>query len=146
VSDVELVAPFTLAYTYKRSTGPVIGQFLTALRDRRLVGVRGDDGAVLFPPAEYDPRSGHATGAFVPVGPDGVVEQWSCVHIPRPTHPLSEPFAFAMIRLHGADVAFLHVVRAPEDALATGMAVRPVWRETRTGSILDLHCFEPAGA
>ncbi|MFT5575106.1 MAG: hypothetical protein ACI89D_000620, partial [Bermanella sp.] len=28
---------FTLGYTYTRSTGPVVGRFLTALRDRKIV-------------------------------------------------------------------------------------------------------------
>src|SRR3954471_21866666 len=50
-----LVADHAIEYKYTRSTGPVIGAFLTALRDRRSVGVRTADGSVLVPPAEYDP-------------------------------------------------------------------------------------------
>ena len=40
MSDV-LVADHAIEYTYTRSTGPVIGAFLTALRGRRVVGVSG---------------------------------------------------------------------------------------------------------
>ena len=42
---------------YTRSTGPVIGRFLTGLRSGRLFGVRTPDGRVLIPPTEYDPRT-----------------------------------------------------------------------------------------
>ncbi|MFD0856333.1 hypothetical protein ACFQ07_29100, partial [Actinomadura adrarensis] len=40
---------------YTRSVGPVIGRFLSELRDGRLVGVRAVSGKVLVPPLEYDP-------------------------------------------------------------------------------------------
>ena len=42
---------------YTRTTGPVIGRFLTELRDGRLVGVRTAAGRVLVPPLEYDPAT-----------------------------------------------------------------------------------------
>src|SRR2546428_491066 len=34
-----LLAPHVLEYTYTRSTGPVIGAFLTGLRDQKFIGV-----------------------------------------------------------------------------------------------------------
>ncbi|MGH3392510.1 MAG: DNA-binding protein, partial [Actinomadura sp.] len=74
---------------YTRSVGPVIGRFLTELRDGRLVGVRTAGGAVLVPPTEYDPADGSAvTGEYVEVGPAGTVESWSWVSKPRAAHPL----------------------------------------------------------
>lgn len=59
--DDVLEAPYRLAYTYQRSTGPVIGRFLTGLRDARLEGVRTSGGGVMVPPLEYEP-DGSATG------------------------------------------------------------------------------------
>ena len=53
MSDV-LVADHAIEYVYTRSTGPIIGAFMTALRDRRIVGVRASDGRVLVPPVEYE--------------------------------------------------------------------------------------------
>ena len=41
-----LSAPLKLSFDYTRSVGPVLGQFFKALRDRRIVGVRGSDGRV----------------------------------------------------------------------------------------------------
>ena len=140
-----LTAPYVLEYTYRRSTGPVIGRFLTSLREGRIEGVRTASGKVLVPPAEYDPETGEATGDFVEVGQSGVVVSWSWVTQPRKTQPLAHPFAFALIKLDGADTAMLHAVDAgSESAMKTGMRVKARWRETRNGEIQDIACFEPA--
>ena len=57
---------------------------------------------------------------------------------------LQHPFAWALIRLDGADTALLHGVDAGRsDAMITGMRVRARWAEERTGSITDIACFEP---
>ncbi len=144
-SDV-LFASHVLEYPYSRSTGPVIGAFLTGLRERRIVGVRGSDGAVIVPPTEYDPVTGDDTGAFVEVGPGGVVETWAWVAEPRPKHPLDHPFAWALIRLDGATTAMLHAVDVggPE-ALSTGARVVPRWRPDgeRVGHMRDIEAFVP---
>src|SRR5207302_607793 len=62
---------------YTRSVGPVIGRFLTGLRDARILGVRRADGRVLVPPAEYDPATSAPIAAdgdhWVEVGPRGTV-------------------------------------------------------------------------
>jgi uncharacterized OB-fold protein len=137
-----LEAPYVLEYTYQRSTGPVIGRFLGALRERRLEGVRTVDGRVLCPPVEYDER-GNATGEPVAIGPSGTVKTWAWVDEPRRFHPLQEPFAWALIQIDGADTSMLHAVRAPREAMKTGMRVHPTWRGERTGSIRDLECFVP---
>jgi uncharacterized OB-fold protein len=63
-----------LEYPYSRSVGPVIGAFLTGLRDGKLFGVTGVGGSVIVPPTEYDPITGDDTGEMVEVGPAGVVE------------------------------------------------------------------------
>jgi hypothetical protein len=35
-----LTAPYVLEYTYRRSVGPVLGEFLAGLRDARVLGAR----------------------------------------------------------------------------------------------------------
>ena len=136
-SDV-LAAPYVLEYTYQRSTGPVIGRFLLGLRDRKIWGVRAADGRVLVPPREYD-ESGEATGEPVEVAPEGVVQTFAWVAAPRRFHPLQTPFAWALIKLDGADTAMLHAV---DGRVRAGTRVRARWREERVGSIRDLECFE----
>jgi uncharacterized OB-fold protein len=142
-----LTAPHELEYTYTRSVGPVIGRFLGELQQRRIVGVRTAAGRVLVPPQEYDPETGESTGDdFVEVGPGGVVETWAWVAEPRAKHPLQRPFAFALIRLDGAHTAMLHCVDAGESHMASGMRVRPRWRDETLGEIHDILCFEPEDA
>ena len=131
-----------LEFPYTRSVGPVIGAYLDGLEEGRLLASRAGD-RTLSPPLEYDPANGAAVEPeLVEVGPEGVVTSWTWVAEPNPNHPLDRPFAFALIRLDGADTAMVHVVDGPESALATGARVRPRWRDERTGHVTDIECFE----
>jgi hypothetical protein len=139
-----LSAPYVLEYTYRRSVGPVIGAFLAGLREGRILGVRTPTGRVLVPPVEYDPESGDATSDLVEVAVTGVVTTWAWVSEPRPRQPLDRPFAWALVRLDGADTALLHAVDAGVPGrMATGMRVRVRWSAQRVGAIHDIACFEP---
>jgi uncharacterized OB-fold protein len=141
-----LVAPNVLEYPYKRTVGPVIGRFMTGLRDGRIEGIRCVDGRVMVPPAEYDPDTGESLSEFVEVGLEGVVTTWSWVTEPRRKHLLDHPFGWALIKLAGADTAMLHMVDAGDESkMATGMRVRVKWRDERVGEITDIACFVPEG-
>lgn len=134
-----LVAPLVIEYPFKRTTGPVVGAFLTGLREGLLVGIKGADGRVLVPPTEYDPVTGEDLNELVEVGPAGTITTWAWVRRPMPKHPLQQPFAWALIRPDGADTPMLGAVEAPgPDAVATGARVEPVWADEREGSITDL--------
>jgi uncharacterized OB-fold protein len=144
-----LHASHVLEYPYSRSVGPVIGAFLTGLREGRLTGVRGAGGSVIVPPTEYDPTTGEDTGELVEVGPGGVVETWAWVEQPLPKQPLDHPFAWALIRLDGADTALLHVVDAGDPgSIATGDRVTVRFRPEadRVGSMADIEAFVPEGS
>lgn len=141
-----LSAPLVIEYPFSRTTGPVVGAFLTGLRERVLLGIRASDGSVLVPPTEYDSQTGDELTELVEVGPGGVVDTWCWVRRPMPKHPLQRPFAWALVRPEGADVGFLQPVDAGSiDAMRTGMRVRPRWAEEREGAITDLECWEPEG-
>src|SRR5207245_6442151 len=115
-----------------------------ARRDRRVEGGGASDARVIVPAVEYDPVTSEPTGDFVEVGQSGVVTTWAWVYQPRPKHPLDQPFAWALVRLDGADTAMLHAVDAQsEEAVRTGLRVRPRWRAERVGHISDIECFEP---
>jgi len=142
-----LRAPLEIEFDYTRSLGPVLSQFMTALADRRILGARGADGRVHAPPFEYDPVSSDPPGELVAVGPEGTVVSWSWMPEPLEGQPLTEPFAWALIRLDGADTVMLHAVDAGSaEAMRTGLRVRPRWSANRVGSIRDIACFEPADA
>jgi uncharacterized OB-fold protein len=139
-----LRAPLEIEFDYTRSLGPVLSQFMTALADRRILGARGADGRVHAPPFEYDPVSSDPPGELVAVGPEGTVVSWSWMPEPLAGQPLAEPFAWALIRLDGADTAMVHAVDAGSAAaMRTGLRVRPRWSASPVGSIRDIACFEP---
>src|SRR5690242_2552546 len=124
-----------LGFDYTRSLGPTLGAFLTALRDRQILGSRGADGRVHTPPVEYDPVTHAVVTELVPVGPQGTVLTWSWMPSPLPGQPLDRPFAWALVRLDGSDTAMLHAVDAAPGTVHTGLRVRPRWTAVPVGSI-----------
>ncbi|HEY5154864.1 MAG TPA: OB-fold domain-containing protein [Acidimicrobiales bacterium] len=162
-----LKAPNVIEYPFKRTTGPVIGAFMTGLREGIIVGIKSADGQVIVPPQEYDPVTAEELTEIVEVGDAGVVTTWCWVIDPLTDQPFDRPFAWAMIRLDGADIAMVHAVDTAGDqgAMRTGMRVKARWRPARptetdgadgdagndddgtyrVGHILDIVCFEPEG-
>lgn len=139
-----LSAPVTVSFDYTRSVGPVVGRFLTGLRDGHLIGARLSDGRVAVPPPEFDPVSHQPVAEFIELPDTGTVTSWTWVSEPVAGQPFDRPFAFALIRPDGADTALLHAVsvESPEE-MSTGMRVRAWWADERTGSVNDL-VFVPA--
>ncbi len=137
-----LSAPLNNRFDYTRSLGPVLSQFALALRDGRIVGSRSSDGTVSVPPIEFDPTTGAATTDIVEVAGVGTVTSWSWQPTPLDGQPLDVPFAWALIKLDGADTSLLHAVAVESaDALKTGDRVHAVWRAARTGQIGDIAHF-----
>jgi uncharacterized OB-fold protein len=134
----------TITFPYTRSLGPVMGAFMTALTEKRILGIRNGDG-VLVPPMEWDPATGaELAHDFVEVGPAGTVASWTWVPEPSQQHPLDVPFAFAFIRLDGATTPMLHAVDAGSpDAISDGARVAPRWKGSRIGHLTDIACFVP---
>ncbi len=144
-----LRAPHRIEYTYTRSVGPVIGAFLTGLRDGKILGATTPSGRVVVPPTEYDPITSEDIGELVEVGPSGVVTTWAWTDTPLPDQPLDRPFAWALVQLDGADTGMLHVIDAAgPQAMASGMRVTARWRPAgeRIGHLRDIECFVAEGA
>ncbi len=147
VDPTPLRADLVIEYPFTRTTGPVLGAFMTGLRDGRIVGSRRADGRVFVPPAEVDPETGDAITDIVEVASTGVVETWTWVDPPRPGSPWDQPHGLALIRLDGADTPMLHGVLVDSAAdMATGLRVEAVWRDERVGHITDLVGFTPERA
>ena len=135
----------TITFPYKRSLGPVVGAFMTALTEKRILGIRNGD-AVLVPPMEWDPATGaELAHDFVEVGPAGTVESWTWVPDAVRAAPARPP---VRLRLHPPRRR--HHAAAPRGRrrLArprwpTGMRVAPRWKGTRVGRIDDIACFVP---
>lgn len=143
--DTEILeADLAISFDYTRSLGPVLSPFALALRDGKILGGKTSDGRTLVPPVEFDPITGKQTEELVEVGTTGTVQSWSWQPEPIEGQPLSTPFAWALIKLDGADSALLHVVDVDDPAeLSSGMRVTATWRPARTGRIDDIACFVP---
>jgi uncharacterized OB-fold protein len=120
----------------------VLGQFFTALRERRIVGIRGSDGRVHVPPAEFDPVTYERLTEMVPVDSLGTVVSWTWQPEPLEGQPLDRPFAWALIKLDGADTPLLHAVDAGSaDSLRSGARVHAHWVDEPVGAITDIAYF-----
>ncbi|BBY51395.1 DNA-binding protein [Mycolicibacterium arabiense] len=138
-----LSAPLKLSFDYTRSVGSTLSRFFTELRNRHVVGVRGSDGRVLVPPAEYDPVTYAPLTEIVPVASAGTVVSWTWQPNPLEGQPLQRPFAWALIKLDGADTPLLHAVDAGSaDAISTGARVHVHWADEPVGAITDIAYFE----
>ena len=134
---------FELGFTYTRSTGPVVGRFLTDLKARQITGIKASDGKVIVPPMEYDPTTAEALDEFVEVASEGEIVSWCWVKQPRAAHPQDKPFAWAMIKLDGADIPMIHCVAAnAESDVSTGARVKAVWADETIGMVTDICRFE----
>jgi uncharacterized OB-fold protein len=135
-----------MEFPYTRSTGPMVGAFLTGLRDKRVLGVKDSTGRVVVPPPEYDVATAAALApdALVEVASEGVVTSWSWNPKPRLGQPFDRPFAWALVQLDGADTGLLAALDASRDAIRTGMRVRVRWAAETVGFITDIACFEPS--
>ncbi|UMB70262.1 Zn-ribbon domain-containing OB-fold protein [Mycobacterium paraterrae] len=137
-----LSAPLKLSFDYTRSVGPTLSEFFTALRGRHIVGVRGSDGRIYVPPAEFDPVTYERLTEIVPVDSVGTVLSWTWQPEPLAGQPLDRPFAWALIKLDGADVPLLHAVDAGSpDAISSGARVHVHWAEETVGAITDIAYF-----
>ena len=137
-----LRAPFELAYNYKRSSGPVMSKFFEALGQQKILGTKSTAGKVFSPAAEFDPETNEPLKEMVEVGPGGVIESFSWIEDPQHHHLIKEPFAFALIKLDGADTSMLHMVtQCNETDLSIGSRVKANWSEIQEQRITDIKFF-----
>lgn len=140
-----LRSDFDLDFTYTRSYGSILSHFFTELKHQKVLGIKGSAGQIICPPLEYDPKTSDSLSELVELTDTGVVTTWSWVNNPLKKHPLDKPFAWALIKIDGADTAMLHVVNSSNKTLMkTGMKVKIRWADERIGTIRDIAYFEPA--
>lgn len=124
--------------------GEVGSRFLIALRDeKKILGNRCKScNRVYVPPRKNCGRCFVDIDDWLELGDEGAVIAHTIVRHEFKLHPVDVPFAYALIKLDGADVAFLHIITDNLDSLKNGVRVRARFREERTGHILDIESFE----
>ncbi len=105
--------------------------------------MRGSDGRVHVPPAEFDPVTYDRLTEIVPVASVGTVRLVDLAAGPAAEgQPLDRPFAWALILLDGADTPLLHAVEAESaDDISTGARVHAHWVDEPVGAITDIAYF-----
>ncbi len=132
---------------YNWAAGDTGSWFLTQLREHKKIwGTKCPACKMVFLP----PRN-HCLSCFVPIGewvelkPEGVLETYTVLHYHEPAlHPFGPPIIYGLIRLDGADTGLLHIISEVEpEGVHTGMRLKAVFAEERTGSPRDIQYFAP---
>ena len=134
---------------YQWSVGETVGTFFTEMRDNgHLLGKRCKScGKVFCPPQDYCEYCFDLMDEWVELGDRGVIKAWTCMEHYYPGMPCDLPFAYALIRIKGADTSLVHILRFTNfDDLAYDAEVKAVWKEDqdREGNIFDIEYFKLA--
>jgi uncharacterized OB-fold protein len=144
---IENVKPLTIKgqikVPYNWSVGEVGSRFLVSLRDdQKIIGNRcGECRTVYVPPRMNCGKCFKRINDWVDLSPEGTVESYTVIRFAYPLQPAEPPYAFALIKLDGADVGFLHIIKKDLDRLKKGVRVRARFAEQRTGHIKDIEGF-----
>lgn len=141
----------SIGMTY--ATGPVMGEFLEALMEKKiLANVCPRCGRKQLPPREVCAECRCRADELVEVGPEGVLVFIDVIYYssPDPLTGRTRPTPYGDIRVlldgcRGRDT-FWHLLKPGDlDGVKYGDRLRPVWAERRTGSIEDILYFEKVG-
>ena len=132
-----------------RYTPGVAGEaFFRTLKERgAFLASRCDSCSITYCPARlFCERCFDELNADVEAGPGGVLESFTVGHVGLEGEPLEEPMLVGLVRLDGADTVLMHFLVDAEEA-EIGARVDAVLKpkSKRTGSILDIEGFRPAG-
>ncbi len=131
----QIVYSQQISVPYRYSAGYAQQAFLRGLQERRLVGSRTHDGRVLVPARMHDEVGTPTAPGVVEVLASGALRGWT--EVVRD----GERRVYGLIRLDGADSDLLHLVDAPEDALAFGLRVTARWAESPEPEITAIVSF-----
>ncbi len=140
------VAEGRIAMPYRYFPGPVATRFFLALREEaRILGIRCPKCRMVYvPPEPICGRCFSKLEEWVKVGKEGILQSYTVTHYSLPVHPAKAPLIYGLIRLDGADTALLHILDGVGgNGLKMGMKVEAVFREKRSGNILDIEFFRP---
>lgn len=138
--------PGELSVSFRYTPGVGNTAFFEALRDRGVfLGSRCVSCEVTYLPARvFCERCLAELTADTECGPSGELLSWTVVRLDVDDQPLDRSVTYGLIRLDGADTAFLHRLVDGDGDPVIGSRVSAVLAPTRDGSILDVEGFAPA--
>ncbi|MFP4476619.1 MAG: long-chain-fatty-acid--CoA ligase [Desulfatibacillaceae bacterium] len=145
-----IVKKQVLSIPQKFSTGPIMGKFLNAFKEKRiLANVCPDCGRKQLPPREVCARCVVRADQWEEVGPEGEITIMDVTYYASPDPLTGEsretPYCSFHVLLDGCkDHETLWHELKPDDIprARKGMRVKPVWAEKRKGAITDIMYFE----
>jgi len=133
---------------YTWQAGETASYYFTRLRDeKKILGKHCPKcDKVLVPPRKNCPFCTVPTDQWVELSGQGAVDTFTIVRRDEPIQPMKPPFAYALIKLDGADTGFLHLLgEVDPESIKEGMRVEAVFAEERIGSPRDIAYFKPIG-
>ena len=141
-----LVYESRIKVPYTWSVGEVGSRFLTELRDhKKIFGTRCPKcNTIYLPPKKTCGQCFLNLQEWIEVGPQGTLITHTVVHYDSPVIPRKPPFAYGIILLDKASTGLIHFIDEVKfEEIKTGMKVEPVFKEERTGDIMDIRYFRP---
>ncbi len=138
-----LVHESRIKVPYQWSAGVIGTKFFKAIRDeKKILATRCKNCKKTFvPPVKNCGTCFGVCADWVSVGPEGtVISATQALHSSK-AHPVANPI-FALIHLDNADTNLLHLLEGPLERVPIGSRVRAVFKDARTGGILDIDHFQ----
>ena len=136
---------------YAWDAGSAIGTYLEGLRQGKLLGSRCRRcSRKMIPPRDFCELCYRPVHETVTLKDTGIVNTFSLCYVTWDMQKLKTPQIPAVIEIDGAGkgMGIMHLLGEVDPTkVKIGMKVRAVWKpeSERTGSILDIRHFKPAG-
>jgi hypothetical protein len=119
-------------------------KYVAALKDKKLLATRCKKcGRVYSPPAARCGQCFVEIDEWTEVKETGKVIMYTVMYNAISGEPLPEPRITAMIQLDGADAWMLAPIKnTPPEMMRSGLPIRVVWNEERSGKLKDIQHFE----
>ncbi len=139
-----------LSIKQKFSTGPVMGKFLNAFKEKKILANKCPEcGRLQLPPREVCAECKVRADLWQEVGPDGIITSPDITFYASPDPLTGEsretPYISAHFLLDGCKdhETLWHELKATDiEKAKKGARVRPVWNDKRIGAITDILYFE----
>ena len=137
--------PGELSVSFRYTPGVGNTAFFEALRDRGVfLGSRCSHCEVTYVPARmFCERCLAELAPDTECGPAGELLSWTVVRLDVDDGPLDAPVTYGLVKLDGADTAFLHRLVDLDGEPTIGARVSAVLADRRDGSILDIEGCAP---
>ncbi|MFZ3047133.1 MAG: long-chain-fatty-acid--CoA ligase [Desulfatirhabdiaceae bacterium] len=145
-----IVLKQVLSIPQRFATGPIMGKFLNALKEKKILANKCPScGRLQLPPREVCAECRVRATEWVEVGPEGVITSPDITYYASPDPLTGEgretPYISAHFLLDGCKghETLWHELKSSDiDQATKGARVRPVWNNNRIGAITDILYFE----